>query len=240
MYVFWTYVKKGLLTLSILAVSLFISKSKSYATSSEGPTLPPKGKAETGYEYNLIYKRSLDRSYGNLKAESHFYTVSLGIFEWLTLDGKIGLGNVRQKGGIHLPKLEYKLGFAGGYGLRIKLFDYANTKTRIIIGAHHISIHPQDRSIGDDKYESFLDDWQVSCLISNRFKLLTPYIGMKLSDCEIVYNINKHDKKRRYSRNHIGFICGSDLHLIKDKAKVNVEARFFDEAAFSAKITYLF
>ena len=216
------------------------SSTALYATSSEGPSLPPKGKAEAGYEYNVIFKRSLEGSYGNLKTQSHFYTVSLGIFDWLALDGKIGLGNVTQKGGIHLPKLEYRTGFAGGYGFRIKLFDHAKTKTRIVIGAQHISIHPQDRSIGDDKYESFLDDWQVCGLVSKRFRFLTPYIGMKLSDCEIVYNINRHDKKRRYSANHIGFICGSDFHFLNDKLKINIEARFFDETGLSVSAKYCF
>jgi hypothetical protein len=211
-----------------------------FAASSNGTSLPSKGKVEVGYEYNVMFKRSLDRSYGNLKTQNHFYTVSLGIFDWLSLHGKIGCGDVIQKGGIHLPKIEYNAGFAGGYGFRIKLFHHPQSKVSIILGAQHISVHPQDRSIDDDKYESFLDDWQISGIASKRFKNLAPYIGIKASDCEIVYNINKHDKKRRYSKNHIGFICGSDFFLFDDKVRINVEARFFDETALSTAIAYSF
>lgn len=187
-----------------------------------------------------MFKRPLGRSYGSLRTADHFFILSVGIFEWLTLDGKIGAGDVRLKGGIHLPKLEFRTGFAGGYGLRVRFFEHAGTGVRIIVGTQHLSVHPQDRSIGDDKYESFLDDWQVCGLVTRKFKYLTPYAGMKLSDCELVYNINKHDKKRRYSLDHIGFVFGSDFWILEDRIRVNVEARLFDENAFSTAVAYMF
>ena len=225
----------------ILALIVFLLSAKvSFAAPSNGTKLPTKKRLEVGYEYSLMYKRPLDRSYGNLRAQSNFYTVSYGIFDWLCLDAKIGLGNVRQKGGIHLPKLEYRTGFAGGYGIRIRAFNHAKSGVSVILGAQHISIHPQDRSIDDDKYECFLDDWQISGIMSKRFKYITPYAGMKVSDCEIVYNINKHDKKRRYSKSHIGLICGADILLFEDKLRINLETRFIDETGLSTAIAYLF
>lgn len=212
----------------------------SWAAPSNGTRFPPKGNVELGYEYSVMFKRPLDRSYGNLKTQDHFYTLTFGVFDWLSLDGQIGIGDVAEKGGIHLPKLEYNTGFAGGYGLRIKAFDYDRWGLSLILGAQHISVHPQDRSRDDDKYESFLDDWQVSGLVAKGFKSLTLYAGIKGSDCEIVYKLNKHDKKRRFSEQHIGLITGVELYLFEDKARINAEARFFDETAFSTSVSCLF
>ena len=232
---------KRLFIITLLFIAIcFGQAGELCAAPSNGSRLPPKGSREMGYEYNVMFRRALDRSYGNLASQNHFYTISFGIFDWLCLDGKIGFGDVRQKGGIHLPKIEYNTGFGGGYGFRIKAFDNERWGVRIILGAQHTSVHPRDRSVDDDKYESFLDDWQICGLVSKSFNFLTAYLGMKVSDCEIVYKINKHDKKRRYSGQHIGLVSGLDLFLFKDRVRINVEARFFDETAFSTSIGYLF
>ncbi|UCD55656.1 MAG: hypothetical protein JSV93_02375 [Candidatus Omnitrophota bacterium] len=227
-----------ILLLSVATSSMY--QGELYAAPSNGTRFPSKGSLEAGYEYNVILRRSIERSYGNLKSGNHFYTVSMGIYDWLSFDGKAGVGTVIQKGGGHLPKIDYNAGFAGGYGFRIKAFDDEKRGIRVILGAQHICVHPQVRSIDDDKYESILDDWQVSGLVSKSFKFLTTYAGIKGSDCEIIYNINNHDKKRRYSRYHIGLITGLELYLFNDKIRANIEARFFDETAFSTAVCYLF
>ena len=225
--------------LIVFLVSLLIS-SNLYAAPSNGTRFPEQKGVEAGYEFNALLKRSLDRSYGNLSSYDNFLTLSFGIFDWLVLDGKIGMGNVTQEGGIHLPKIEYNSGFAGGYGFRIRAFKHDETGVLIILGAQHISVHPQDRSVDNEKFESFLDDWQVSGVISKRIKFLNPYVGIALSDCEIVYKINKHDKKRRYSENHLGLIFGTDAYFYKDKIRLHIEGRLFDETAFSTGVAYLF
>jgi len=211
-----------------------------FAAPSNGPWLLDRGKIEAGYEYNNMFKRALDRSYGNLSTSDNFFVLSVGVFDWLTLDGKIGVGDEGLKGGIHLPKLDSSTGFAGGYGFRVRFFEHAGTGVRIVAGAQHICVHPRDRSINDDKYATILDDWQVSGLVAKKFKYLTPYAGMKLSDCQFIYTINKHDRERRYSLDHIGFVFGSDFWILKDKMRINVEARFFDENAFSTAVAYTF
>lgn len=226
---------------SVIFLFIFLAfHHLSSAAPSNGPRLIPKGRVEVGYEFNNMTRRPMDRSYGNLKTEDHFLTVSVGVFDWLTLDGKIGFGDIRLKGGIHLPKLEFTDGFAGGYGFRIKAFRHEKTNTTVILGAQHISVHPRDRSIDDDKFESFLDDWQVSGILSTKIKSAAPYVGMKLSDCEIVYKINQHDRKRRPSEGHLGLIGGTDLYFFNDRLRINFETRFFDETAFSTQVAYLF
>ncbi len=231
---------KILILLSLCIPALLNPAVESSAAPSNGTRFPLKHKVELGYEYNMMFERQMDRQYGDLSSQNHFYTVSFGVFDWLSLDGKIGIGDVTQKNSDHLPRLEYNTGFAGGYGLRLRVFEYKRYGIRAIAGFQHISVHPQDRSIDDDKYESFLDDWQVSGLVAKDFKFLTLYAGLKGSDCEIVYKLNKHDKKRRFSEYHIGLASGAEIYLFDNKARFSIEGRFFDETALSASASYLF
>ena len=210
------------------------------AAPSNGTRFPKTKEVELGYEYNVMFKRTLEGSYGDLQTQDNFYTVSFGVCDWFCLDGQIGIGDLDDRRSSHLPKLEFSTGFAGGYGFRIKAFDYKKWGIRAIIGGQHICVHPQVRSVNDDKYQSILDDWQVSGLVAKDFRNLTVYAGMKGSDCELIYKINKHDYKRRFSENHIGLISGLELYLFKNKARVNIESRFFDETALSASASYLF
>jgi hypothetical protein len=215
------------------------------AAPSNGTRFPSKGKIESGYEYNVMFERPLGHSFGDLKTQDHFYTLTFGVFDWLAIDGKAGFGDVTEKGG-KLPTLEYNTGFAGGYGFRIRAFAYERWGLRGIVGAQHISVHPHDRSIDNDKYEAFLDDWQVSGLVAKDFSgpkipfKSTIYAGMKGSDCEIVYKLNKHDKKRVSSDQHIGLIVGAEIYLFGDKTRLSAEGRFIDETAFSTSLSYMF
>ena len=226
--------------LLLACVVLFGYPEESQAAPSNGVRLPPKGRAQAGYEFNVMFKRPLGRSYGNLKTRDHFYTVSLGLLDWLSLDGKIGLGDVMRKGGTRLAKLEFNTGFAGGYGFRIRAFEYEPWKVTFVLGAQHICVHPEVRSVNNDKFTSILDDWQVCGLAAKDFEFLTAYAGIKGSECYFIYQINKHDRKRRSSKNHIGLVGGLDFYLFEDKLRVGVEARFFDETAFSTAVAYLF
>lgn len=210
------------------------------AAPSNGTRLPPSRQVELGYEYNYMFKRPLDRSFGDLSTQDHFYTVSFGAFDWLSLDGKIGLGDMTEKNGSQLPELEFNTGFAGGYGFRVKPFEKKDWGLRAILGFQHICVHPAVRSVDDDKYSSILDDWQVSGIIAKDYKVITAYVGMKGSDCEIIYKINKHNRKRRFSDEHIGLISGLELYLFDRKARVSVEGRFFDETALTTSASYLF
>ncbi|MDD4956316.1 MAG: hypothetical protein PHH49_05920 [Candidatus Omnitrophica bacterium] len=232
--------RNNLLIAYTLLISLAFFPATTEACPSNGSHLVPKGRAEAGIEYNIMYRRDIERSYGELRTQDLFYTVSLGIFDWLALDGKIGIGDIRHRNSPVLPDLEYRTAFAGGYGFRAELFRHRPSGIRIIGGAQHISVHPQDTTNGNNKYESFLDDWQVSALVVKDLRYASLYAGGKLSDCEIVYKTNKHDKKRRFSEDHVGFIGGMDICLPGDRLRLNAELRLFDETAFSTGISYSF
>ena len=229
------------ITASVVLFAIFYSglPSTSHAAPSGGTRIPPKFKIESGYEYNAMFKNALSHSFGDLATQDHFYTLSYGVADWFALDGQIGFGNVTEKNG-KLPTLPYNTAFAGGYGFRMKVFEHEKWGLRAIAGFQHICVHPQVRSVNDDKYEAILDDWQLSALLAKDFKILTVYAGMKGSDCQLIYTLNKHDRKRVSADWHLGLITGAELYLFDKKARLNAEGRFFDETALTASLSYLF
>lgn len=226
--------------ISILCAVLFVGfLGDLSAAPSNGTRFPAGGKVEVGYEYNAMFKSPLSHSFGDLKTQDHFYTMSFGICDMLVLDGAAGLGDVTEKNG-KLPQLDYNTGFAGGYGFRVKAFENKQWGLRAIVGGQHICVHPQARSIANDKYEAILDDWQVSGIVAKDFKSITAYAGIKGSDCQLIYRLNKHDRKRVSADSHIGLITGAEVYLFDRKARIGVEGRFFDETAFTTSASWLF
>jgi len=229
-----------IIIISMICAALFVCPSDGlWAAPSGGTRFPPKAKIEMGYEYNAMFERPLRRSFGTLKTQDNFYTLSLGIFDWLSLDGKIGLGDVTQRSG-KLPALEYGTGFAGGYGFRIRVFKNEQWGLRAILGGQHICVHPQVKHIDTDRYEAILDDWQGSALIAKDFKSGTVYAGISGSDCQIIYRLNNSRKKRVSSDSYVGLITGAELYLFDGKARFNIEGRFFSETALSTSVSWLF
>jgi len=209
-----------------------------YAAPTYGTDMPEKGGMHMGYESNIVFKHDLNESYGNIKSDQHFFSLSYGIFEWLTVEGKAGMGDLLQKGGIH-PKVYYTYGFAGGYGFRILALDDARNKVKVVAGFHHISVHPNNRTINGDKYESLLDDWQCSIVVSKRLGRLNPFLGGKISRCDLVYKVNEIDRKRRPPQHYIGVVMGCDLKLV-DNIYARAEGRLIDESALSTSVYYKF
>lgn len=203
-----------------------------------GTDLPAKGKMRVGYQANVVIKHELKEGYGKIDSLQHYYDVSYGVLDWFVFDGKLGIGDTNRKGG-NVPDVDYGYSFAGGYGFRLRLYDNRDSGIKVVGGFHHISVHPRDEDIGGDRYESFLDDWQLDLLCSKKFGRFTPYAGGKASVFEHVYRVNKGDRKRVSPKYNGGAIAGFDFNL-KDDITVNVEGRFIDEDAVSAGIYYSF
>ncbi|MDD5422962.1 MAG: hypothetical protein PHT32_06055 [Candidatus Omnitrophica bacterium] len=231
--------KPAKISLLVIAFSLGFLQTLQ-AVPSNGTRFPPARNVEFGYEYDTMFKRPLNHSHGDLRNQDHFFTVSFGAFDWLSLDGKIGMGDVSLHDSANLPKLDFNAGFTGGYGFRIRAFEHKKLGVRLIVGGQHISVHPPERSIDNDKYKSCLDDWQITGIVAKDFKHFTVYAGMKGSDCQLVYKINNDNQKRLYSKNHVGMISGLEIYLFDNKLRLGAEGRFFDETAFSTSVSYLF
>ena len=221
----------------VLAILLLAAYSL-YAAPTDGTNIPYKGKYITGYQNNIIFKHDLSDSYGNVRSDQHYYTLSYGVFNWLTLDGKIGFGNLREKGGIH-PKVAHDYGFAGGYGFRLRVLDDAKNKVRVVTGFQHTSIHPPFKNVNGDKRAAIYEDWQASLVSSKDIGIISPFAGAKLSFGDLIQKVNGIDRKVRPPRYYAGLVLGCNVKLTRN-TYISVEGHFIDETSLSSGIYYTF
>lgn len=221
----------------ILAISIFLVTQAGYAAPCYGTKMPQKKEFFAGLQYHGIFKRYLEDAYGKLRSAQYFFLLSYGIFDWLSLDLKGGVGNIKQR-----PQtgqaINYSTYLGGGYGFRIKF--YHREKTKIVFGFQHISIHPYTVLVGAEKNKAVLDDWQLSLLVSRGFRELTPYIGAKWSRQDYIHWVDG-DRNRIKSdlTKSIGLITGIDLPL-NDRVWFNLEGQFLAGEAIACSLNFKF
>lgn len=226
------------LVILFLALSTLCSLlSACYAAPCYGTKMPKKKKFFTGFQTHTIFKRYLEDEYGKVRSFQNFLLISYGVYDWLAIDLKGGAGNIKQHP-VGSDEVDYPSGFAGGYGLRLKLCDDKNIKA--VFGFQHISVHPEGIHLGAVKNKAILDDWQVSILASYDFKKFTPYLGTRWSRIDYIHTV-ADNRKRRMSdaTKSAGFIFGLDLPLAK-KAWLNFEGQLFDSEAVAFSLNFGF
>ena len=208
-----------------------------YAAPCYGPNMPDKGKWDIGAEVHILLNRDMEKEHGEFKSRQFFTVLSYGIFDWLSFDGKIGLGDIKHKPD-DKDEINYNTSFAGAYGFRVRVYQDELAKIRAIVGFQHISVHPEDKNANGVKNECIMDDWQLSFLVSKDFKYLSPYLGFKVSRCDLIH---KEDGRRgrKNSDDFVGAFLGGDIYL-NDRLRFNIEGRFIDEAALSAALVHKF
>jgi hypothetical protein len=216
----------------------FIIVEKSFAAPCYGTDMPSKGKWLKAFETNIVFKRKLDKSYGRVKSKQYFLDLSYGVSDWLVFDFKLGVGSFKHKP-TSSYEIDYDTHFAGGYGFRIRVFDDPDKNLKGVLGFQHISLHPPIKKINGDKNEAILDDWQISTLLSKDFRIFTPYLGAKLSRCDVIHKLNGDRKRRKSSEPFVGLVAGTDIKLGKS-LKLNIEGRAIDETALSSRLSFLF
>ncbi|MDD4980509.1 MAG: hypothetical protein PHC54_04460 [Candidatus Omnitrophica bacterium] len=214
--------------------------------------MPEKKEFFTGVQTHTIFKRYLENEYGKVRSFQNFLLLSYGVYDWLSIDLKGGAGNIKQRPTTS-DEVDYRTGFAGGYGLRLRLYDKGNLK--MVFGFQHISVHPKSTHLGTVKNQAILDDWQASLLVSYDFsrksgippsikqwagKKFTPYLGTRWSRIDYIHTV-AGDKKRKMSdrTKSIGLILGLDLPLTQ-KTWVNLEGQLFDSEAVAFSLNYSF
>jgi hypothetical protein len=163
----------------------------SYAAPCYGTRMPQKENFFGGLESYTIFKRYQEKDHGKLRSMQYFVLLSYGVYDWLSIDLKAGTGDIKQHPE-DAGEIDYPYNFAGGYGLRLRLYDKDNTK--MVFGFQHISVHPKSRHVQDDRHKAILDDWQVSFLLSQNFGRATPYLGTRWSRVDYIHRINTERK----------------------------------------------
>lgn len=205
-----------------------------------GPLLPESKKIFAGVQSYSLMRRALENDYGFMSSTQHFYMMSFGITDWLCLDGKIGTGNIR----IHpneQEKVHYESAFAGGYGVRFRLYQNERKTVNYIFGFHHISVHPYGKMVESNKHQAILDDWQFSLLGSAQIKDWVPYGGLKWSRTDYIHTLNSERKRVMGDIAHpFGVVVGVDIPVQKCRWWLNLEGHFIDETAASGSLIYAF
>jgi nitrate reductase NapE component len=200
-----------------------------------GTRMPQKGKFFGGIQTHNIFKRYLEDEYGKLRSLQHFFLLSYGVFDWLSIDLKGGAGYIKQHP-LGSDEVDYPTAFAGGYGFRMKFYE--KDRIKMVVGFQHISVHPQKIHLQNVKNKGVLDDWQMSLLASYEFKLLTPYLGIKGSRVDYIHWVGE-DRKRKMSdlTKSIGVVIGFDLPL-NEKIWFNLEGQFLDGNALAFSVNF--
>ncbi|MBU0759331.1 MAG: hypothetical protein KKC66_06720 [Candidatus Omnitrophica bacterium] len=232
--------KKYLLSVIIFSVFSLQSSafSPAYAAPAYGTHMPEKQRWTCGLERNFIVDRNMDNDQGASSVDKYFVTCSYGIFQWLSFDGKIGVGNVDWDRASD-SRLHYATDFAGGYGFRLKGPESEIWGLKSVVGFQHISVHPDARNQEGTKHETIIDEWQGSLLVSKDIGSLVPYLGARYGSVDFIKWENEHDRKRIQSEKYYGVIIGLDFWL-SDKLKLNLEGAFADGEEYAAGFSYDF
>lgn len=222
---------------SIFIIFYICFHSSLWAAPCYGTKMPQKNKIFMGLQTHNIFKRDLRNNYGEIKSMQHFLLMSYGVFDWLSIDLKGAAGNINQNPP-GSDEVDYSYGFAGGYGLRIKLLD--KEKVDVVFGFQHISVHPKNTHVQSVKNKAILDDWQVSLLASYDFNKLIPYLGAKWSRVDYIHWIEDSRKRKMSDRNKsVGLVAGFDIPL-DENMWINIEGQYFDGTAASFSLNYKF
>ena len=222
----------------LLALGLVLClDTASYAAPCYGTRMPKKRDFFAGTETHYIFKRYLENGLGTLRSKQYLFLLSYGIYDWLSLDLKVGTGNIRQHPS-GSDEVHYASNFAGGYGFRLKLYDQQDLK--MVFGFQHISVHPESVDLGNVRNKAILDDWQVSFLVAHDFLGITPYLGTRWSRVDYIHRVGS-TRKRRMSdlTKDIGLIFGFDIPVTK-KTWLNLEGQFFDSEALAMSMNCSF
>ena len=221
----------------ILPLIIFFLPISAYAAPCYGTRMPSKHEFFSGLEAYLIFERELEKDQGKVRSSQSFFLISYGIFDWLSLDLKIGAGGIRRYGAA-ADNIDYSARFDGGYGFRMRLYE--KDKLRLVTGFQHISVHPETVRSNGKKYKAVLDDWQVSLLGSYDFSFITPYLGTRLSRTDYINWIDNNRKRHMSDTGKsAGLITGIDI-AVTDKMWINAEASFFDSEALAISLNARF
>jgi hypothetical protein len=213
-----------ILSLAVITIASIIFSVPCYSAPCYGTKMPEKGEFFSGLEAYYI-QRPLEKDQGRVKSTQSFLLVSYGIYDWLSLDLKIGIGGIKRYDAAS-DNINYRPDFDGGYGFRLRLYE--KDKIRLVGGFQHISVHPFKARVNGKKYKAVLDDWQGSLLASYDISRFTPYAGIVVSRTDYINWID--DTRKRHmsdTSKPAGLVLGADFS-ITDKMWLNLETSLFN------------
>ncbi len=198
---------------------------------------------------DFLFGRDFDLSGDNTKIKGQWYfgKVSVNPIEKIDIYGLIGTADLKIDGWTTNDyTLETDRALAWGGGFKLLLYEteeYGDGILRVSLSGNYRDYDPGVETVkksGGDisgviKREFRYREWQGSLGLSYTSLTLTPYFGVKYSDCECKLEIDDHGtihKTRANSKDIIGVFVGVD-YLFAENAALNLEGRFIDETALN-------
>jgi hypothetical protein len=200
--------------------------------------MPKKDKWTAGGGVHVIKNRHLRKDFGEVSSRQYFYQMSFGVFDWFSLDGKIGIGDVKYRPSSG-NDTDFPANFAGGYGFRVKPYRNEAQGIETVFGFQHISVHPGSKNVNGVKNEVILDDWQISGLLSKQIGRFTPYAGARLTRLDLIHRVKGLGRERKESDVDICPVVGADFNFTRSDF-LNAEVRFVEETSFNIGFTHNF
>jgi len=209
-----------------------------YADPVWGTNMPDLGEWTVGFRNNIVFEDKLRRDYGKIDSTQYFCDLSLGITEWLSLDGRLGMGDIYHDAGDSFD-IDYGTNFAGGYGVRVRVLKNDEYGVKGVVGFQHICVHPSVKDIGGREYRVILDAWQLSVVTSIDLDCVVPYIGATFARSDLIERVDNYRARKKGGGPFVGLAIGADIPL-NSFLRFNVEGRFFDETGLSSGLLWRF
>lgn len=221
----------------IAGLMLVLFCQPAQAIPSEGNSLPDLHATIWGVQLNHIFLRDFNKVESKASTTQYFIKASYALAPWFYIDGKVGLGNVQFKTNDGLD-LDFKTGFAGGYGFRILLHEDEQRSVKSIFGFQHISCHPFKETINETEYRLIWDEWQGTWLFIKEWPKTALYVGPQYSAAQLKYKVDNF-RRRLKGEDCWGVLFGA-FYRLKENFNINAEIRLIDEVAVNAGIYYKF
>lgn len=229
--------KKLTTQITILSTTYYLLSTICYAAPCYGTKMPAKKELFGGLQTHAVFKSYLEDEYGKQRSTQHFFLLSYGVFDWLSVDLKGGAGYIKQHP-VGSDEIDYPTRLTGGYGFRLKLYD--EEKNKVVFGFQHTSIHPRRVYLNGTKHKAVLDDWQFSLLFSRQFLKVTPYLGAKWSRMDYIHWVGGNRKREKSDlTKSTGLVFGFDLPF-GERTWLNLEGQLFDNEAFAFSMNFNF
>jgi len=209
-------------------------------------TYPIKGEALV----DIVFERELDLSNDNAKMEGQWYLAkaSVNLIEKIDVYGLLGTAKLKLKDWTASNyDMESDYALAWGGGVKVLLYEteeYGDGILRIGVDGNYRQYEPgiekveqsgtEISNVSEKEFE--YREWGVGLGLSYTLDQLTPYVGVKYSDCEtrmrLKFGNTDITKKTANSKEVVGVFVGAD-YLFAENIALNLEGRLIDETALN-------
>ena len=209
-------------------------------------TYPVKGEAIV----DVVFERELDLSNDNATVEGIWYLGKVGVtlIEKIDVYGLLGTAKLELKDWTtsnYDMESDYALAWGGGATILLyETEEYGDGILRCSLDGSYRQYEPGIEKVkksgsevtGILEKELEYREWQVGVGVSYTLDNLTPYLGVKYSDCETKMRLHEPaaniTKKTANSKDVVGVFVGVD-YLFAENIALNLEGRFIDETALN-------